>query len=185
MILRFQYTLDEWIELNRQAECGRVLATLIHIAEAAYLPLALGLGSIALLIVLKYFVVNVPIFGALPAWFIFIPLIAFAVTQVYLAAFAGLRKNELTKTWEKHGSRLRYSIKFSEDGIVLDSEMLDSMVSWNQYKEVFRTRRFYMMRRQEDSLYIPKRILERDNNRDEFLDLLYKKIVIEGQAKVP
>jgi len=101
-----------------------------------------------------------------------------------LTAFAELRKKVLTRNWQEHGSRLIYSIDISEHGIVYESKNPESLVTWNVFNAVFQTRRFYLVRRKEDSLSIPKRILRLENDEEEFLDLLYKKMVVERQTTV-
>jgi len=179
MTLNFQYTLDEWIELRRQAACRPIQASLIYIGEAAFIPLAAVLGSVTSLVFLEFFGIDIPTRGMLPRWVFFIPLIALAVTEVYLTACAELRKKVLTRNWQEHGSRLRYSIDVSEGGIVFKSTNPESLVTWDLFNGVFQTRSFYLVRREEDSLYIPKRILKHENDEEEFLDLLYKKMVVE------
>jgi hypothetical protein len=182
MRVTFQYSCDEWIELRRVAGTRQILGHCIYLAEASLVPLILLSCAAIALLVLAYVRFGVVEGGAWASAFAFGGLVGVAVVKIYLSHFRHLGKRVLIEDWESHGSQLRYSIEVNEVGIDRTPDEPaegEPQVAWGDILSVVQTKRFYMLRRRDDTIFIPKSVFARDADRESFLNLLYVKTVQE------
>lgn len=182
MRMSFQYSCDEWIELRRVAGTRQILGQCIYLAEVSLVPLIWLTCAAIVLLVLTYLGYRPIEVGEWPSAFAFVGLVCVAVVTTYLSHFRHLRKRVLIENWERHGSGLRYSIEVNEEGIDLtpnESPEGKPQVTWNDILSVIQTKRFYMLRRRQDDIYIPKSVFACAADRESFLSLLYLKTVQE------
>ena len=186
MRLSFKYSCDEWIELRRVAGTRQLLGQCIYVAEGSLLPLMCLFGASGVVLLLRYLGALPFSVGEWPAVVAFTALVCIATFSIYLSYFRHLRKKVLIENWETHGSSLNYSIEFNDDGVYLTPDRApqeaEPRLAWSDISSVVQTKRFYMLRRRDDSIYIPKSVFGGEDDRDAFLKLLYRKTVEERAA---
>jgi hypothetical protein len=73
--------------------------------------------------------------------------------------------------------RSEYHLVFAEDGIVFQTDQIDSTLKWNIYKEALETKNFYLLAYGEAAIsVIPKRAFNSAEQETNFKDLLTRKV---------
>jgi len=176
MRIEFKYRLDDWLEWKR-ANLSAVRLFLLETAEAAEIPLSILSSSSIVIFLIKYLNSSAPMMSG---WVPGILLTSLAIAELYLSRVPDLRKKVLKKEWKKWRARLEYKLDITENGIVFNSIQCNR-TTWNRYTRVFQTKRLLMLcdGDRPDVLVIPKRALGSKERLDEFLELAYRKTVLE------
>jgi hypothetical protein len=180
MRIEFQYSFDEWLEWKR-ANLRPSKLIFLRIAEASLMPLSLLCALSLTLAFLQYLGVAKIVVPHISALVLLVLLLLLASAHIYLSTIPDLRKRALKQDWKQWVTQANYRLEITEEGINSNSTDPSCKTGWDEYSNVFQTKRLLMFCEGDgpDLLIIPKRAFGSKQRLEEFLGLAYRKTVSE------
>jgi hypothetical protein len=172
MRIDFQFTLNDWIEWKR-ANLSKPRLLFLRLVETYVVPLIIAGVLTFVLSWLRY----------IPGWSPIVVLVLIAVGQIHLSMNSRFGRRALRNEWLTEIADQKVTVELNDNGFDYVSEKLTAKPTWDEVASVYQTKHLLMFCSADKYvLLIPKRAFRSKKQLEDFLEVAYKKTVLDRQA---